>query len=322
MSLSSHVISNGTLEARIANFGASLVDLRLAGIQNSLVLGYPLIEAYPQDGQFMGAVIGRYANRIARGSAPVDGCSFQLECNEEGVGHLHGGSTGFGVSTWDMVETSVHAVTLRLDSHDGHAGFPGHLTVFATYELIGAATLRLTLRATSTADTIVNLCHHPYFNLDGMPDVGAHKLWIGTDTYLPSHDNLLPIGDIATVEGTPFDFRMVRPLPRHRYNNTYCLHGNQAGPLTHVATLEAGGVRLELSTTQPGLHLYNGYKIKPTARGHSGELYAAFAGICLEAQAWPDSPNHAQFPSVILRRGVLYEQTTDYAFSSICAGSV
>lgn len=308
-------LSNGLLSAEITNFGASLTDLRLAGVGHSLVLGFPDLADQVEDGQYMGAVIGRYANRIAGGRVRRGDKVLCLETNENGVGHLHGGSAGFGTAIWRFDHYSSTALELLLDSPDGASGYPGNLSAVARYELFEPATLRLTLSARCDRDTIVNLCHHPYFNLDGRPDVSQHRLCIKADHYLPSDSTLIPTGGIAPVTGTRFDFREEAGLADGvTYNNTYCLHRRQIGPLTQYASLQAGPVRMVLATTQPGLHLYDGYKIKPSGIGHGGVRYRARAGLCLEAQAWPDSPNNSDFPDVWLDRGRLYRQITEYRF--------
>lgn len=309
-------ISSPELEAKLIPFGASLADLRLKQLDRPLVLGFRNPADFEQDKQFMGAIIGRYANRIAGGKATLGGRVVQLEQNENGSAHLHGGENGYATQFWSLEELSESAVTFAYQSPDGEGGFPGNLSVFAEYAIDGS-TLRLTLNARSDKDTIINLCHHPYFNLDGRADILEHSVWIDAETYLPSNEYLIPCGEQTPVVNTPFDFKTMRHLPEQQFNNTYCLHRDQAGQLRHVASLQAGGVRLDLSTTQPGLHLYNGYKIKPTFESFDGSRYRANAGVCLEAQAWPDSPNILTAPTVELRAGATYRQTTEYSISQI-----
>lgn len=307
-------IASDDLAAQIIPFGASLTDLRLKHLDRPLVLGFRDLDDYARDKQYMGAVIGRYANRIARGHVALNGKTLNLECNENGTAHLHGGTMGFGRQTWTVEESNDSTVTLAHESPDGEGGYPGNFRATAEYKVTDA-TLRLTLSAVSDRDTIVNLCHHPYFNLDGHQDISRHQVWIAANTYLPTDDALMPLGHQADVTGSPYDFLSETTLPDCQFNNTYCLHQHQSGPLREVARLIAGGVCMHLATTQPGLHLYNGYKIKPSFLGLHGATYAARAGICLEAQAWPDSPHVYGAPEVDLKAGQLYRQVTEYRFA-------
>lgn len=287
------------------------MDVRLRGVDHALVLGFPDPADYQTDGQYLGAVIGRYANRIA-----VSDRTPPLERNENDTTHLHGGAQGFAVQTWDVTDQTDSTLTLTHHSPDGHAGHVGNMTATAIYAVEGT-TLGLRLTATCDQDTIVNLCHHPYFNLDGRADISGHALWIDALRYLPASADLMPTGEVSTVRDTLFDFRQRRHLPAQDFNNTYALHDHQVAPLSHVATLRAGRVTMDLHSTQPGLHLYNGYKIRPKTVGHNGAPYGPYAGICLEAQAWPDSPNHDHFPPVTLRTGATLTQTVEYRFNAV-----
>lgn len=308
-------IESEELVARFIPFGASLTDLRFKQDNVPLVLGYGDPTAYAEDGQFMGAVIGRYANRIAGGLVKLDDGTVQLERNENNKNHLHGGTNGFSTQTWKAEKRSENNVVFSINSLAGEAGYPGNLSVSAHYEIVDQAILRLSFIAQSDADTVINICHHPYFNFSGSRLVGDHTLLINSAQYLPSHQDLIPTGEIANVSSGPFDFRSARKLSDQNYNNTYCLHGKQSGALAHAATLSGGSVSMELWTTQPGLHLYNGYKLGSSSIGHGGEAYVAKTGICLEAQAWPDSPNKSGFPNVVLQAGETYIQTTEYRLS-------
>lgn len=307
-------IGSDTLSATIIPFGASLADLRLASVDRPLVLGFRDLDDFRRDRQFMGAVIGRYANRISNGHARVGDTVLSLDCNENGTTHLHGGADGFAWRDWDIEHRSDAKVTLSCTSPDGEAGYTGKLRAVATYQITGTS-LSLTLEAATDKDTIVNLCHHPYFNFDGHATIAAHLLQINTSRYLPSDAVLIPTGDIAQVNDKLFDFQKASPLPNYDFNNTYCLHDQQTGPIREAACLSAGGVTMDLSTTQPGLHLYNGYKLQPTFEGLGGGQYAPRAGLCLEAQAWPNSPNIHAAPPVTLSAGAQYRQVTEYTFS-------
>ena len=307
-------IANGEMSANLLDFGASLVELRINGHPQSMVLGYRDPQDYLGNSQFLGAVIGRYANRIAGGRAMLNAQELQLERNEEGVGQLHGGTPGYGTRIWNISDHGETSAVFTLYSPDGEAGFPGNLSAEAIYELSSPNTLRLTLKAISDKDTLVNLCHHPYFNLAGEGEVTGHKLEINATHVLPSHENLIPTGAIAAVARTEFDYRRARSVQSQQINNTFCLHDQPCGDLRHAATLTHEARIMEVWTTQPGLHVYNGYKLKPGALGHAGKKLHPLEGVCLEAQAWPDSPNRASFPSVELKAGETYQQITEYRF--------
>lgn len=312
----SHEISDSQLSARVTDFGASLTDLQLQGCPHSLVLGFPNVESYASDQQYMGAIIGRYANRVAGGTAFIGDQRIQLEQNDAGVNHLHGGSAGYGVRFWEMLDACSDKVTLKLNSADRDGGYPGNLMVMATYEIVSMATLRLTVSAQSDADTLINLCHHPYFNLDGHRTIDNHQLKIESRHYLPADEYLIPTGEVASADNTDFDYSSLRTVGAGPYNNTYCLHERTTGDLRLSATLKASDQVMELWTTQPGLHLYDGYKLEPTEFDHQGRHLGARSGLCLEAQAWPDSPNHSHFPDASLRKDTLYQQISEYRFKN------
>jgi aldose 1-epimerase len=319
-------ITNGRLTARLIPFGASLVDLRLESVDRPLILGLADLADYPRHGLLFGAVVGRHANRIGNARVEIEGERYALEANEP-PHHLHGGANGFAVRDWRLKWTSAAAAVFELFSPDDDAGFRGNLTVTAIYRILPPATLSLTLEAATDQTTIVNLCHHPYFNLDGRPDVSTHELTIAADRYLPSGPDLLPTGEIAAVAGTRFDFREPHRLtnvPRaagETFNHNYCLADAPRPDPVFGARLHAAELTMELWTTQPGLHFYEGYRIANCPTGLDGRHYGPRAGLCLEAQNWPDSPNHADFPSAILPAGALYRQVTEYRFSPAPNGS-
>lgn len=311
-------IDNGRLSARLIPFGATLVDLRLAGWDRSLVLGFDRVEDYALTNHYAGAVIGRHANRIYRGEVVLDGISVRLPRNSDG-NHLHGGETGIARQSWDTIEQGARAVRMQCTSPDGHEGYPGTCEFTALYEIIGEATLRLTLEATTDRTTLVNLCQHPYFNFTGRAEVFDHVLEIEAQTYLPSDVDLIPTGEERNVEGTPFDFTKPRPVGGNRpdpgYNNNYCLARVTRSEPHFAARLTApGGPAMELWTTQTGLHLYDGYKLASHQKGSDGRLFGPNSGLCLEAQNWPDSPRRTGFPSAQLSVGDTYRQITEYRF--------
>lgn len=311
------LLEGAGLRAEIIPFGATLVSLVPARSQRSLVLGHPDHAEYVRHPNlYMGAVIGRHANRIAFGRTSLDGRTLELERNAP-PHHSAGGSTGFSSRTWHVGAQTATRVALHHHSPDGEGGYPGAVDVIATYEVAFPSTLRLTFEATTSAPTILSMCHHPYFNLDGRDDIRDHRLQVHADRYLPRNDTVLPTGDVAPVAGTGFDFREARRVGSapgwDRLNNTFCLHDDTAGPLRRAATLiGADGTRCDLATTLPGLHVYSGYRLAGETHGTNGQPLTAHAGLCLEAQAWPDAPNNPQFPSVTLRPGKRYRQVTEY----------
>lgn len=306
------------LRARVLPYGASLLDLRLDGHPEPLILGM-VPEAYPAHPQFyMGAVIGRHANRVANGRASVNGRALDLVINAP-PHHSAGGDEGFSRLAWTVERHDATGLVLSLISPDGHEGYPGELHVTATYALLPDACLRLTFEAVSDADTLLTMCHHPYFNFDGSESADAHVLEIAASSYLPCDETVLPSGGPTPVAGSAFDFttpHRVGTHPGQIYNNTYCISVEPVNPLRHAARLTGQtGVSMDLWTTQSGLHLYNSYKLLDCPHGPGGRRNLPRSAICLEAQNWPDSPNNPDFPSPFLKEGQHYRQVTEYRFS-------
>ncbi|SDX32667.1 aldose epimerase family protein [Litoreibacter albidus] len=313
-------ISGSGMTARILPFGASLVDLRLEGWAHPLVIGLKDEASYLEERHlYLGAVIGRFANRIAHGRTIVDGQPVLLDCNAP-PHHSHGGSNGFASKFWKVSKAQGASATLKLRSPDGEAGYPGRVDVIATYELVPPHTLRLTLEATTTRNTILNLCHHPYFNLDGRARIDNHCLQVDAERYLPCDETVLPTGQINHVAHSDFDFRQAVRIGDKieggtLYNNSYCLCDEPSRVLTYAARLSADrGPQLEVWTTQAGLHVYSGHKLKTESKGQNGREIAAFGGLCLEAQNWPNSANMPNFPSPSLAADETYRQVTEYRF--------
>jgi aldose 1-epimerase len=322
-------------EARILELGATLRDLAVplqGGALQGVVLGFETLETYEGHSHHAGAIVGRCANRIAQGRFSLDGVSYQLALNEKGKHSLHSGPDGFGRRPWRIVEHAPDQVVLALFSPAGDQGFPGALTLWCRYQLREPATLALELIATTDATTIVNLAHHPYFNLDGSEDARDHELMIAADFITPADRELIPTGEIVCVAGTPYDFRAMRPLrPRPSgaakafgYDTNFVLRragvaGASGAVLAHAATLASprSGLALELWTSAPGLQLFDGHDMAFAALGLGGRRYGEGAGIALEAQHFPDSANHAHFPSTALRPGEIWRQRTEYRFHPI-----
>jgi aldose 1-epimerase len=322
-------------EAQVVEWGASLRDLVVPlshGRRQRVVLGLAGIADYPEHASHMGAIAGRYANRVGGGRFVLDGKEYWLPLNQDGRQSLHGGGKGFGKRPWTIVASDDTSVTLALVSPDGDAGYPGRLNVWCRYGLVADAALRIELTATTDAPTIVNLAHHSYFRLDDGPDILDHELEVRANLMTPVDADLIPDGSLVAVEGTPFDFRKLRPVRRLAtdgtriwYDHNYILRRDRreisgaAGlELAHAATLRSArsGLAMQLWTTEPALQVYDGFKLAPPVPGLDGQRYGACAGLALEPQHVPDSPNLPHFPSTVLRPGEVYRQVSEYRFAS------
>ncbi len=316
-------IQGGGLTASIIDWGAIVQDLRLAGHDEPLVLGYDRFEPYETDTAYMGALVGRCANRIRGGQFTLAGNRYQTERNFLGKHTLHGGSHGFNSRQWDVSLHGRDFVTLSLHDPANAMGFPGALDVTCTYRLKIPGTLSVELSATSEDATVCNLTQHSYFNLDngGTGDVLDHRVAVMAGAYLPVDAESIPTGVVQPVDGTPFDFRQARPLRQpgeggqFPYDNNFCLAPTR-GPLHQAAWVQGSvsGVEMELWTTEPGVQFYIGQHIASRAPGLGGRAYRAFSGLCLEPQTWPDAPNHPYFPQATLWPGNVYHHVTEYRF--------
>ncbi len=320
-SIEAVAISAGRLSADILSLGAIVRDLRLDGAGHPLVLGFESLEDYLKHSKSCGITAGRYANRIAEGRFELDGKTYQLDRNFLGRHHLHGGHVGFGVRPWVFEDVSETSVVLSLVSPEGECGYPGTVNVRCTIELMKPSTMQIVYEAETSAPTIVNLAHHSYFNLDGTPDILAHRLQIPADSYLPVDDTLIPTGEIASVAGTPFDFRQGRLIrdpgvPVTLYDHNYCLAREPFGePAFHAALMGDSGIGLTIRSTEPGLQFYDGAGLDVPVPGLDGAMYGRHGGLCLEPQRWPDSPNRPDFTDATLRPGETYRQVSQFEFS-------
>ncbi len=312
-------ISGGGLTAKIINWGAALQDLRLDGHNAPLVLGFEDFAHYPVWSSHFGAVPGRYANRIAQGRFVIDGERYEADRNN-GENSLHGGAKGYSKRVWRFVETGPDFATLTIHSPDGDMGFPGNLDASVTYRVKPGGVLAMELTATTDAPTLCNLTNHSYFNLDdgGAGDIKHHRLLIDAAAYTPVDDAFIPTGVVQPVEGTPFDLRFAQEIGAGGvdYDHNFCLASGRRA-LTRAAWAQgaSSGVEMECWTTEPGVQLYIGQKLKQgIPPGLDGISYEPYAGFCLEAQVWPDSPNRPYFPQAILRPGETYRQATEYRF--------
>ncbi len=316
-------IATGNLSVRVITLGAVIRDLRLAGVDHPLVLGFDRLDYYLEHSPHFGAVVGRSANRIGGGRFTIDGHDYQLSLNEKGKTHLHGGFHGFGVRNWRLVAHDASSVTLAIDSPAGEEGYPGAVTVTLRYILQAPATLVMEIEATSDAPTPVNLAQHSYFNLDDSPTILDHQVRIFADAYTPTDADDIPTGEIVAVAGSFYDFRSARPIRQMRggervvFDKNFVVGRSKAStPHPHVQLQSLNnGVTLDIASTEPGVQFYDGYMMRIPVPGLGGRSYGVNGGCCFEPQLFPDAPNHPGFPNSILRPGETYFQSTHYAFS-------
>lgn len=308
--------------ARVLSWGATLRDLEIPLIDGRLrrvVLGFEDAASYIANPPYLGATCGRVANRIRDGRFTLDGTTYDVGRNEAGRTHLHGGTRGFSHRNWRIETASADAVTLVRRSPDGEEGYPGTLDVRCTYRLEAPATLAITMTATTDAPTPVNLAHHSYFTLDPAGSVRELEVEIAARHYTPVDADLIPTGDIAPVAGTPFDFTTPQRLDARGtfYDINYALDGTPNGPSRFAARAVSArsGLQLDVFTDAPGLQLYDGFHLKPTRHGLGGHRHGPHAGLCFEAQTFPDAVHQPGFPSPWLKPGETYSQATQYRFS-------
>lgn len=313
-------LQGGGLTAKIMTWGATLQDLRLDGHAPPLTLGFADFASYPASPYF-GQTAGRHANRIADGRFTLDNAAYQLECNEGGITHLHGGSAGIAKRIWTLDSHGGDHAVFSLVDPDGQSGYPGTMKIEARYELRPGGCMAITYTSVTDRPTLANIAHHSYFNLDGSDSILDHELMIAADHYLPVDDRLIPTGEIRPVEGTDFDFRDMRPIRREGpdgqvlYDHNFCISSEREPVRTiALARSDQSGVAMELRSTEPGLQFYAGSKIEPSVPGLTGKPYSAYAGFCLETQSWPDSPNHPGFAGAVLRPGETLVQHTEHVF--------
>jgi len=325
-----YTLDDGALKVRITTFGARVVSIDAPdrkGAKADVVLGYKDVGAYEADkGTYFGAIVGRYGNRIAKGTFKINGQTFHVPANNNGNA-LHGGPQGFDHKVWTGKQLP-DGVEMTLVSPDGDMGFPGELTAHVRYTLKASA-LRIEYTATTTKPTVVNLTNHSYFNLggEGHGTILDEKLMLNASRYTPIDAGLIPLGHNDPVAGTPFDFlkptaigaRINQPNEQLKlaggYDHNFVLNGT--GAQLHVAARavdEGSGRTLTVTTTEPGVQFYSGNFLDGTLTGISGVKYVKHAGFCLETQHFPDSPNQPTFPSTLLMPGKVMHSTTVFTF--------
>jgi aldose 1-epimerase len=326
------------IEVQVTNYGGIITSIKTpdrAGRFADIVLGYDDLGGYLRNSPYFGAIVGRYANRIARGRFRLDGTTYSLAVNN-GPNSLHGGLRGFDKVVWNaqtFQNPQGQGVTLDYTSRDGEEGYPGTLHVRVTYTLTFDNRLIVDYYATADKPTPINLSQHTYWNLAGNAarDILAHVLTIDADAITPVDSTLIPTGEIAPVADTPFDFRAPKAIgdridqrlnTQIRYGNGYdhnfVLNRDKAtlDGLVHAARVvePSTGRRLEIYTTEPGIQFYSGNFLDGSITGKAGSVYQFRYGLALETQHYPDSPNHPNFPSTILRPGQQYRSRTVFRF--------
>ncbi len=322
---------------KATNYGGIVVSILVpdkAGKMNDIALGYSDVAAYVKNNPYFGAIIGRYGNRIRKARFALEGKEYILAANDNG-NSLHGGQKGFDKVIWNAKPLSgKNAVGVQFDyrSKDGEEGFPGELKTTVTYWLTDNNEFKIDYRATTNKTTTVNLTHHTYFNLsgEGNGDILGHELMINAEKYTPVDKGLIPTGELAKVEATPMDFRKPTAIGTRidadfeqlkfgkGYDHNWVLKRKSVDGLEPAATLydPKSGRMMEVLTTEPGIQFYSGNFLDGTIMGKSGKPYPLRSGLCLETQHYPDSPNKAAFPSVVLKPGKIYKTSTIYRFST------
>jgi aldose 1-epimerase len=329
--VSLYTLKTASLKVLLTNFGARIVSVEApdgAGRREDVVLGLGTLEEYVADrNTYLGAIVGRYGNRLAGGRFTLNGTTYEVPANDNG-NSLHGGAEGFDRALWagEIVDGGVE---MTLVSPDGDQGFPGALTLVARYTLEGGA-LAIDYTATTDRDTVVNVTNHAYFNLAGESSgtILEHEIMIPAASYTPTDANLIPTGELAPVEGTPFDFRQAKAVGERieaddvqlqragGYDHNWVL-GDGSGEMKPAATLRepASGRVLTVETTEPGIQFYSGNFLNGALANRQGGTYARRTGLCLETQHFPDSPNQPQFPSTVLKAGATMNSRTVFTFS-------
>jgi aldose 1-epimerase len=326
-----YTLKDGALEARIITYGGIVISLKVpdkSGKSADVVLGYDSLDGYLAKSPYFGAIIGRYGNRIAGGKFTLDGKTYSIPPND-GPNALHGGPRGFDKVVWKAKQIP-HGIELSHVSPDGDQGFPGTLSAVVRYTLDGKD-LKIEYSATTDKNTVLNLTNHSYFNLAGQGngDILKHEVKLNAGRFTPVNDVLIPTGELATVQGTPFDFRKSTAVGARINDDNEQLRRGKG--YDHNWVLDSGGGNLaeaaevyepttgrvmQVWTDQPGVQFYTGNFLDGTITGKDGKVYEQRSALCLETQHFPDSPNHPNFPSTELKPGQKYHTVTIYRFSS------
>ena len=328
-----YILTCGKMEAEVITFGGAVTALRAPDQEGRLVdvvLGYDSVAGYERNGGYVGALVGRYANRIAGASCLIDGERVDLEANE-GPKQLHGGPRGFSHRVLSGEITGDSQVTFTYTAADGEGGFPGTLTLRAVYTLTENA-LRLRYIAECDKVTYCNITNHSYFNLNGGGDAMGHRLWLAAHHYTPVWEDSIPLCMAESVAGTPFDFTIEKAVGRDigadcvqlkntgGYDHNFVLDGGQGLRLAARLTGERSSIVMETWTEKPGVQLYAANFLETDGQTKTGVPYGRRQAVCLETQFFPDSPNHPEWGDILLRPGKRYDYTTEYRFSAVREG--
>ena len=322
------------MEMSVTNYGGRIVSLMVpdrSGMKEDIVLGYDSLSGYINSKeQYFGAAIGRYGNRIAKGTFKLDNLEYKLAINNI-PNSLHGGVKGFSSKIWNGVQNGDNEVELTLVSSDMDEGYPGELKVMMIYKLTDENEVTILYSAKTSKPTVINLTNHTYFNLHGAGhgDILDHHLFLNADNYTPVDTTLIPTGTIETVKGTPFDFTIPQVIGKrindtnqqltfgHGYDHNFVLNKTKNGKVSFAASVydPLSGRYMEVFTNEPGIQFYTGNFLKGKEIGKKGNPYNYRSAFCLETQHFPDSPNHPNFPTVVLRPGEIYSSACVYRFS-------
>ena len=327
---------NAGLRAQIITYGGTIIGIETPdreGIRANVVLSLPTLADYVTQDAYLGALVGRYANRIGGASFLLDGREYHLSEND-GDNCLHGGRLGFNKAIWRVVESGEAPeprITLRHTSPDGDQGFPGAVALEVTYRVLRGNTLRIDYRAEADRPTVINFTNHSYFDLGGAatPDILDHEVTIAAERFTPVDAQLIPTGEMRAVTATPFDFREPHPIGARLaerddqlvaalgYDHNFILNASASGALQFAARAREphSGRVLEVYTTQPGIQFYSGNHLDGTLHGPTGKVYNRHTGFAFETQHFPDSPHRPAFPSTVLRPGERFASTTEFRFS-------
>jgi aldose 1-epimerase len=302
------VIGSGDLQVAVLTYGAALQSVRMAGVAHDLTLGSDLLADYEGPMCYHGTLVGPVANRLSGAQARVAGAVHQFTPNEAAGSLLHSGPGGMHARVWELIDTQPAEVTLGLRLIAD--GFPGRRQVWAQFSVVGTV-LRLEVTASTDAPTLMNVAQHSYWNLDGAATWAGHQLRIDAARYLPTDADMLPTGEVCNVADTPFDFRGGRVIaPGDPVLDTnFCVSDSRV-PLREVLWLQGRDVTMAFATTEPGVQVYDG-------AGGIRPGQGPYEGLAIEAQGWPDAPNHPAFPSVDLHPGDAYHQITEWRFGRV-----
>jgi aldose 1-epimerase len=321
-------------QVSITNYGGAITSIKVPdrnGAIADVVLGYETLAEYVKNPRYLGCLVGRYANRIGLGKFSLNGVDYQLAQNN-GPNHLHGGPKGFDKKVWnasDGVRNGSSVLHLSYFSKDGEENYPGNLQVNVDYVLSDNDELSIEYKASTDKDTVVNLTNHSYFNLAGKGTILGHELTLNADFFTPVSQDLIPTGDIRAVRNTPMDFTTSKAIGSRikedyeqlgftgGYDHNFALNDCD-GTLRLCARVHepTTGRLLEILTTQPGIQFYSGNFLDGSLTGKGGAIYHKYAGLCLETQHFPDSPNHSNFPITVLKPGEQYKQITVLRFAA------